>query len=89
MKVRAFGYAREQLSKEGLLEMREVAFVGSPTELKRIAAFLVKSADEIEQRGAKFSHNHLQDEDDLRPWFDEGVDVIVARGDLATDEKPA
>ncbi len=80
MKAKAFGYAKKQISDEGLLALSEVSFVGSPAELRRIAAFLVKSAEDIEKYGENFSHNHLRHEKDLRPWNNESVDVIVARG---------
>lgn len=61
--------------------MSEVSFVASPAELRRIAAFLVKSANDLEKQGSKFGHNHLSAEKDLHPWSKESVDVIVARGE--------
>ncbi len=79
MKAKIYGYAKKELSEEGLLEMREITLVGPPADLRRIAAFLVKSAEEMEVHGDKFGHNHLQDEKDLRPWSDESTDVIVAQ----------
>jgi len=81
MKAKAFGYAKKRLSEEGLLAMSEVSFVASPAELKRIAAFLVKCAEDMERHGPKFGHNHLSAEKDLHPWSKDSVDVIVARGD--------
>ena len=81
MKAKAFGYAKKRLSKDGLLAMKEVSFVASPTELRRIAAFLVKSAEELEKHGSKFGHNHLSAEKDLHPWSDESIDVIVLRSE--------
>jgi hypothetical protein len=79
MKARAFGHSKEETPKEGPIELSEVTLIGSPDELRRIASFIQKSADEIEKHGDKFGHNHLQDEEDLKPWFYQGVDVIVAR----------
>lgn len=81
MKAKAFGYAKRQLSGEGLLAMREVSFVASPAELRRIAAFLVQSAEDIEKHASEFGHNHLSAERDLHPWPQDTVDVIVSRGE--------
>jgi hypothetical protein len=78
MKTTAFGYAKNR-DEETPLHLSEVSFVSPPAELRRIAAFLVKAAKEMEQHGAGFGHSHLRDEVDLKPWADEALDVIVAR----------
>ena len=78
MKTTVFGYAKDR-DEATLLQLGEVSFVSSPVELRRIAAFLMKAAEEMEQHGARFGHSHLRDEIDLKPWSDDGVDVIVAR----------
>jgi len=79
MTTKAFGRAKKKASKDGLLEMSEITFVGSPADLRKIAAFIVKSAAELERHGKEFGHNHLRDERDLGPWTDEGVDVIITQ----------
>jgi hypothetical protein len=60
--------------------MREVVLAGSPEELRNLAKFLMASADNIEDMGELFSHEHFIDFDhDLK----RGVcDFIVAKGDL-------
>jgi len=78
MKLNAFGYSKRKVNKHGRLEMSEVTFVANSKDLRRLAAFLTKCADECDSLGAKFSHGHLQDESDMEPWPDENVDVIVA-----------
>jgi hypothetical protein len=78
MKPTAFGYSRKTVNEHGLHELSEVTVVATPSELRRIAAFLCSSADEMEKLGPKFGHNHLQDERDLkRNWDDSAIDVIV------------
>ena len=79
MSAKVFGRSKKKASKDGLLSMSEITFEGSPAELRRIAAFIAKSAAEIEKYGEKFGHNHLRDEKDLAHWTDDSVDVIVAR----------
>jgi hypothetical protein len=79
MKSTAFGYSKRKVSDQGLLELSEVTFAATPSEFRRISAFLSKCADEIDRQGANFGHSHLQDEKDLKPWDDDAVDVIVVR----------
>jgi len=78
MKTQVFGRSKKKASKGGLLVMKEITFVSSPADLRRIAAFLVKTASVMEEHGEKFGHRHLQDEEDLRPFPVGSVDVIVA-----------
>jgi hypothetical protein len=78
MKSTAYGYAKRTVSENGLVELTEVTLVGTPSELRRIAAFIALGADAIEKHGAKFGHEHLQDQADLKPrWDDSAVDLIV------------
>jgi hypothetical protein len=79
MKTKVFGRSKKKVSKDGLMEMSEVTFVGSPADLRMIAAFLTRSAEEIEKHGKSFGHNHLRDEKAFASWPDDGVDVIVTQ----------
>ena len=79
MNAKAFGRSKKKVSKDGLLAMSEVTFACSPDELRRIAKFIAKSADEIEKQGDKFGHRHLRDEKDLAQWGADSVDIIVVR----------
>jgi hypothetical protein len=77
--MKAYGYpAGAPLSEEGLVELAEVTFASDSPTLRRIAAFLMKQADEMDALLDQFDHAHAQDED--RPWPDEWPDIIVARG---------
>ena len=59
------------------MEMSEITFESSPTDLRAIAAFLTRSAEEIEKHGSDFGHSHLRDEKNQAPWHSDAVDVIV------------
>ncbi|HVZ65106.1 MAG TPA: hypothetical protein VG936_11090 [Lacunisphaera sp.] len=78
MKLAIYGRAKKKASADGLLLLSEATFVASPRELRRVAAFLSKEADMIEQHGSKFGHDHLRDEPDLRQWSPSASGVIVA-----------
>jgi hypothetical protein len=58
-------------------ELTEVTVVADPAVLRRIAAHLLLSADEIERHGELFDHLHLRDE--WSEWDEEDADIIVAR----------
>jgi hypothetical protein len=76
MKLKAYGRGRV-ISKDGLFQLEEVSFAGTPNELRHLAKFLVETAAIKEQVGAKFGHRHLRDEKDLKPW-DEGCADVIA-----------
>lgn len=74
--MRLYGYPNhglpiEQIKSEGLAE---VSFVASPDEARRIAAFLLHAADEMERMGAAYSHVHLSD---VQAGFDDSPHVTV------------
>jgi len=77
MNLSGYGYAKQKTSKDGLLELTEVSISATPGELRRIATFLEHCAGLIEQHGPKFGHEHLQDQQDLRPWNSSSLDIIV------------
>ena len=77
MKIRAFGYARNDAAAAAPTELREVTIVAEPTVLRRIASHLAQSADEIERLGESFDHSHLQRE--WPEWQKEDADVVVSR----------
>jgi len=75
-----YGYSRNLLSDEGLLEMKEVTFAMDPTRLRTVGQFLIDMAREMEA-GAfeKSSHRHLTT---THPEWNKGApvaDIIVAR----------
>jgi hypothetical protein len=77
--MKVFGRIARHCSEDGLVELSETTFVASPDVLRKIAAFLSRAADQMEQRGERFNHSHIQDE--VEGWGDhepEWADVIVA-----------
>jgi hypothetical protein len=67
-----YGYQRRIVGQEyGLLEMREVTFQMAPTELRRVAAFLVEYADRIDRGDWKSDHAHMKDAPD-------GIEIVVS-----------
>lgn len=65
-------YGHDDQSKKPLT-LREVAFQLSPAELRRVAAFLISRAAEIESGAFTDGGRHLRD--DASEWA--GFDVIV------------
>ena len=43
--------------------LAEITLVASPTELRRIAEFLLAGAASMEERGQAYGHEHLSDKD--------------------------
>ncbi|QKE63330.1 hypothetical protein HNE05_08120 [Aquipseudomonas campi] len=59
------GYAKEERDTENLIpaELVEITLVASANELRRIAKFLERCADNIEKYGKSWGHEHLSDQD--------------------------
>lgn len=74
--MKAHGYTTDNLEAEIPSELTEVTFTGKPDELRKIAAFLILAADEIETM-TDFNHVHLSSKD--KSWSDDFVDVIVCK----------
>jgi hypothetical protein len=74
--MKAHGYAKKQVSAEGLLQLREVTFSGSVASLRDIARFIAQAADEKEKRSVQFSHMHIRE---ICPeWLERWPDIIVS-----------
>jgi hypothetical protein len=74
--MKTFGYAKKKLSPEGLLEIREVTFSGSPASIREVAQFLLAAA-EMEKSGHQFSHVHIGDQ--CSGWLKKWPDIVVSR----------
>lgn len=59
--MKIFGRVSANHDAEGLVTLSEVTFQASPDEVREVAAFLLRAADEMEQADGRFSHAHLQD----------------------------
>jgi hypothetical protein len=58
--------------------LSEVTLLASAVELRSLAAFLLKCADDIEQRSQDFDHQHWRDADET---VVDQPDIIVVRQD--------
>jgi hypothetical protein len=61
MTIKFYGYSDAVLEQQQLtpLQLSEVTLSASPSELRSIAKFLMRAADEIEQLGTEWEHEHL------------------------------
>lgn len=73
--MKILGYKRNEINKEGLLEMEEISFYGSPKELKYIAKFLQETAEYIEKKPGEFDHDHISYNNP--EWDGDFPDIIV------------
>lgn len=70
-----YGYP-EASTQEQPSVLTEAALAATAAELRRIAAFFVHCADEMERMGDAFDHLHLGDFD---REFENGAQLVVAR----------
>ena len=63
MSIKFYGYtqAGRAVEQPKPLSLSEVTLLASPSELRRIARFLVRAADAIETQGNDWEHEHLED----------------------------
>jgi len=74
--MKIFGYQSRQVNENGLLEMKEVTFQGTPEQLRLVADFLRGSADCIEANPGEFDHDHISFNNPS--WNDDYPEVLVA-----------
>jgi len=56
-----YGYSEKVVNEQyGLLQMREVSFAMSPSQLRLVATFLARVAEQLES-GQTFLHRHIED----------------------------
>jgi len=56
-----YGYSEKVVNEEyGLLQMREVSFAMNPSQLRLVAKFLVRAAEQMES-GQGFLHRHIEE----------------------------
>lgn len=72
--MKIYGYEK---NGKKLLVLKEASIVADVETLREIAAFINKTADEIEKYGEDFGHSHFQD---YKKYFgEEWSDIIVCR----------
>lgn len=61
--MKIFGYSDQGLPIEDIvpIELAEITLNATPDEARKIAAFLILSADQMERMGGSYSHLHLAD----------------------------
>jgi len=74
--MRIFGYSEQQREEvpASPRELAEVTLVTTPDEARKIAAFFLRAADEMDRLGPDYSHIHLSDK---QPGFDDSPHVTV------------
>lgn len=67
--MKFWGYTKElqQAESPQPAELPEVTISATPAELRAIAHFLAKVADEIEVHGSDFEHEHFATDDENNP----------------------
>lgn len=78
--MKIYGYANEGPQAEGVdpSELTEITVVATSKELRSIAAFLLLSADNMDEMGSRFGHLHLADK---QPEFRDSPHFVVFSSD--------
>ena len=81
MPIKFYGYTDDDLKVDQPTPLRlsEVTLSASPAELRSIANFLMRAAEEIEQFGAEWEHEHLCDNEQ---GFDDSPRSVVFNSSL-------
>jgi hypothetical protein len=66
--MKIFGYEKACVCNDKLLELTEITIQADSDKLRRIAQFVLETADILDKHGSKFGHEHLKD-------FFKGVDL--------------
>jgi hypothetical protein len=76
--MKLYGYKDEGLPIEEIEpeELAEITLVANPEELKKIASFLLATAQRMESMGASYCHEHLADK---QPGFETSPHFVVSR----------
>jgi len=74
--MRIFGYSESEKDIVPIAprELAEITLVTTPEEARKIAAFLLHAADEMDRMGPDYGHIHLSDK---QPGFDDSPHVTV------------
>lgn len=71
--MKIYGYAKANQNE--LLELSEVTISSNPETLRTIASFINKMAQEVEEKGTEFEHEHFQNY--IEDLNQESPDIIV------------
>ena len=75
--MKLYGYAESYQSNDLRAPdaLAEVTLMATPAELRQIAQFLLAGAASMEKMGAKYSHEHLSDQD---PSFETSPQLVIS-----------
>jgi hypothetical protein len=78
--MKAYGHELDETTEEldfdkFPIRLREVSFRSSPDELRLIAKFIERCADQMEIPEEKWDHKHFQDT--LPEWEEGDTDIII------------
>jgi hypothetical protein len=81
--MKIFGYKDDGLDLADVRssELAEITLVASPSELRRIAQFMISCADGMEARGKDWEHEHLGDK---QKGFEDSPHFVVCNPEVAS-----
>ena len=72
--MKIYGYSKDS---DELQTLTEVILQTSPSNIRQLAKFLLKTADLMDQHGEDFGHQHLQD--NIANWPRDNPDIIIMK----------
>lgn len=75
------GYTEKELPVDEVIaiDLAEITLSATPDETRKMAAFLLYAASEMERMGSSYSHVHLAD---VQPGFENSPHFTVFNSDL-------
>lgn len=78
--MKVIGYDARQrefpIEKINFIELAEITVTATPDELRKLASFLSTAADNMEQMGDEYDHEHLTDQ---QPGFENSPHFVVSK----------
>lgn len=75
--MKFYGYTVNGNLTEELLELEEITIQAKPDFLRKVAEFITRAADLMDEHGANFGHEHLKDFLQDVSW--DGPDIIISK----------
>ena len=73
--MKLFGYSENNPTNSPVL-FNEITLVSNPEKLRELAKFLQQCADEIEQQGEDWEHEHFDSDDEQPSIIDYNEDLV-------------
>ncbi len=76
--MKIYGYTTDSSAQEDATpkEMKEISVMADAKELRMIAAFLNKTADNMDRMGSTYDHEHLSD---ANHYFESSPHFVIVR----------